>query len=213
MESNRNMIFKNIKRMQFSDIQKYFEACKFSYEYSEAKTSNNKYVPNKNALSIIQKYKLLAALMYVMDKNMEMKVIIDSRECNYAHRVLDVIESLDPFIPSLVQSATGFSTYKDPMPDTPNPNGIKLRFYVREAEGKISGFVLKLTEGEVSELPEYVTSESDILEFSKKIVNMSEVERKNLFEDFQKRIASGNATAQEYILLLKRRMDENDYGD
>ena len=99
------------------------------------------------------------------------------------------------------------------MPDTPNPNGIKLRFYVREAEGKISGFVLTLTEGEVSELPEYVTSESDILEFSKKIVNMSEVERKNLFEDFQKRIASGNATAQEYILLLKRRMDENDYGD
>ena len=58
-----------------------------------------------------------------------------------------------------------------------------------------------------------MTSESDILEFSKKIVNMSEVERKNLFEDFQKRIASGNATAQEYILLLKRRMDENDYGD
>lgn len=199
--------------MQFSDIQKYFETCKFSYEYSEAKTSKDKYIPNKNALSTKQKRTLLAALLYVVDKNMELKVIIDGSECNYAHRVLDVIESLDPFIPSLVQSATGFSTYKDPMPDTPNSDGIKLRFYVRGAEGKISGFVLKLTEDEVSELSEYVTGESDILKFSNQIVDMSEIERKNFFEYSQKSIVLGDATAQQYILLLKRGMDENDYGD
>lgn len=42
---------------------------------------------------------------------------------------------------------------------------------------------------------------------------MSEIERKNFFEYSQKSIVLGDATAQQYILLLKRGMDENDYGD
>lgn len=73
--------------------------------------------------------------------------------------------------------------------------------------------MLKLTEDEVSELSEYVTGESDILKFSNQIVDMSEIERKNFFEYSQKSIVLGDATAQQYILLLKRGMDENDYGD
>lgn len=107
---------------------------------------NEDYVPNQHALMTEQLYTLVAALLYAADSYVDqLKVIVDIEGDDYNHRALDVIASVYQYIPYHVRMTAGFSTYADPMADI--PDRIKFQLYTREAQGKVSGLVIDLSEG------------------------------------------------------------------
>lgn len=163
---------------------------------------NEDYVPNQHALMTEQLYTLVAALLYAADSYVDqLKVIVDIEGDDYNHRALDVIASVYQYIPYHVRMTAGFSTYADPMADI--PDRIKFQLYTREAQGKVSGLVIDLSEGTNRVLPGYVTD--DIREFAKMIVDMPEEEREDLFRYFQETFAQENATVRDHILLYKNK--------
>ena len=152
---------------------------------------------NKEALPAEKTAALVGSILNVADSTSRVvRLLNDADGDDYTERALDIVETIYRCLPYGVRRRAGFSTYASAGERIPGT--IKLQIYAREAlkEGLEKCIDLRNMDSEeiLSRLPDKTAS------FARRIVYCKE-EREHIFEELQRILAEGPASAEEHIEL------------